>query len=238
MLLNALPLLAPLVLLAAAFAPRLISGIDARRGAGLAEGASLAAVAVAVLSAVVLAVNGSGDSVLFGMLGIGLSVRLDIVSIVMLLLVSFIGWVVVRYSRTYLDGEPRHDEFTFWLLVTLATVLTLVQSGNVVQFVGAWVATSMFLHKLLVFYPERMAAQRAARKKYVMARVGDISLVAAAALLTVNYGTTQISGILASAGDGIGGPMALCAGALIALAAILKSAQFPTRTMRQRNMLR
>ena len=228
MLLNALPLLAPLVLLAAAFAPRLLSGIDARRGAGLAEGASLAAVAVAVLSAVVLAVNGSGDSVLFGMFGIGLSVRLDIVSIVMLLLVSFIGWVVVRYSRTYLDGEPRHNDFTFWLLITLATVLTLVQSGNVVQFVAAWVATSMFLHKLLVFYPERMAAQRAARKKYVMARVGDIALVGAAALLTVNYGTTQISGILSQAADGVGGAFALTAAALIALAAILKSAQFPT----------
>ncbi len=228
MLLNALPLLAPLVLVAAAFAPRLISGIGARKGARLAENASLAAVAVALLSALVLATQGSGDSPLFGFAEIGFSARLDIVSVVMLLLVSFIGWVVVRYARTYLDGEERHPEFTFWLLITLATVLTLVQSGNVVQFVAAWVATSMFLHKLLVFYPERMAAQRAARKKYVMARVGDISLVAAAALLTVNYGTTQISGILSQAAEGIGGAMALGATALIALAAILKSAQFPT----------
>ncbi len=228
MLLNALPLLAPIILLAAAFAPRFASDMSARQGARLAEGASLGAVGVGLLSALVLATNGSGDSPLFGLVGIGLSVRLDIVSIVMLLLVSFIGWVVVRYARTYLDGEERHPEFTFWLLITLATVLTLVQSGNLVQFVAAWVATSMFLHKLLVFYPERMAAQRAARKKYVMARVGDIALVGAAALLAVSYGTTQISTILAQAEAGTGGLMAIAAVPLIALAAILKSAQFPT----------
>lgn len=227
MLLNALPLLAPLILLAAAFAPRFM-GISAQKGALLAEQAALAAVAVAVLSALVLAFNGSGDSFLIGILGVGLSVRLDIVSIVMLLLVTFIGWVVVRYARTYLDGEARQDDFTFWLLATLSAVLLLVQSGNVTQFAGAWIATSMCLHKLLLFYPERVAAQRAAHKKFIIARIGDAAVIGAAILLASTYGTTQISGILAQAGQGAGGGLALGAAALIALAAILKSAQFPT----------
>jgi len=134
----------------------------------------------------------------------------------------------VRYSRTYLDGEARQDAFTFWLLLTLAAVLLLVQSGNLIQFVGAWIATSVFLHKLLLFYPEREAAQRAARKKYVMARIGDIALVLAGLLLIATYRTTYISEILESASAGAGGGMATGAAALIALAAILKSAQFPT----------
>jgi len=227
MLLNALPLLAPLILLAAAFAPRYMQDIDARKGAWIAELATLGATAVAVLSGLVLAVSGSGDSFLFGLFGIGFSARLDIVSVIMLLLVSFIGWVVVRYARTYLDGEARQDTFTFWLLSTLAVVLLLVQSGNVAQFVFAWVATSMCLHQLLVFYPERDAAQRAARKKFVLARIGDFALVGATILLVMTYGTTQISAMLASAEAGQGGGMAQGAAALIALAAILKSAQFP-----------
>lgn len=227
MLLNALPLLAPLILVAAAFAPRLLAKTSVRKGALIAEAAALAAIAVTVLSAIVLATTGGGDSPLFGLFGIGLSVRLDIVSVVMLLLVSFIGWVVVRYARTYLDGEARQDVFTFWLLATLAVVLLLVQSGNVVQFVGAWIATSMCLHKLLVFYPERDAAQRAARKKFILARIGDIALSIAAGLLVLTYGTTQISDMLAGAAEGQGGAMALGAAALIAFAAILKSAQFP-----------
>ncbi len=228
MLLNALPLLAPLVLLAAAFVPRFLEGTSAQKGARIAEGATLVTIVVAVLSAILLATSGNGDSFLFGLFGVGLSVRLDIVSVVMLLLVSFIGWVVVRYARTYLDGEARQNEFTFWLLATLAAVLLLVQSGNVVQFVGAWIATSMCLHQLLVFYPERDAAQRAARKKSVLARIGDVALIVAAGLLAMTYGTTTISAILDSASLGQGGGMALGAAALIALAAILKSAQFPT----------
>lgn len=228
MLLNALPLLAPLILLAAAFAPRLMEGVSVKKGAKFAEQATLGAIAVAVLSAIVLAMNGSGDSFLLGLFGIGLSVRLDIVSVVMLLLVTFIGWVVVRYARTYLDGEERQDAFTFWLLATLSAVLLLVQSGNVTQFVGAWIATSMCLHKLLLFYPGRVAAQRAAHKKHIMARIGDLAVIGAAILLASTYGTTQISGILEQAGQGAGGGMALAAAALIAFAAILKSAQFPT----------
>ena len=228
MLLNALPLLAPLILIVAAFAPRFVQGVTAQKGALIAEGAALLTIVVAIGAALLLATKGSGDSVLFGLLGVGLSVRLDIISVVMLLLVSFIGWVVVRYARTYLDGEARQDVFTFWLLATLATVLLLVQSGNVTQFVGAWIATSACLHKLLVFYPDRVAAQRAAHKKYIMARIGDVALFGAAVLLVVSYGTTQISAIMDQAALGLGGGMATAAAALFALAAILKSAQFPT----------
>ncbi len=204
MLLNALPLLAPLILVAAAFAPRYLQGLSSQKGAQLAEYATLGALLVAVLSAIVLASNGSGDSVLIGLLGIGFSVRLDIVSVVMLLLVSFIGWVVVRYARTYLDGEARQDVFTFWLLATLAAVLLLVQAGNVFQFFAAWVATSVFLHKLLLFYPERVAAQRAARKKYIMARIGDAAVLGAMLMLVSTYDTTQISAILSARGTGCG----------------------------------
>lgn len=228
MLMNALPLLAPLILFGAAFAPRYMTDVSTAKGAAIAEGAALGAVGVALLSALVLAMAGPGDSFLIGLFGVGLSARLDIVSVVMLLLVSFIGWIVVRYARTYLDGENRQDVFTFWLLCTLATVLLLVQSGNVVQFVGAWIATSMCLHQLLLFYPDRVAAQRAARKKYVIARLGDAAVIGAAVLLTFHYGTTQISAILAAAAEGIGGGAVHAAAALIALAAVLKSAQFPT----------
>ncbi len=228
MLLNALPLLAPFILLAAAFAPRFMEGVTVQKGAKFAEFATLGTIAVAVLSAIVLGVNGSGDSFLIGLFGFGLSVRLDIVSVVMLLLVTFIGWVVVRYARTYLDGEDRQDAFTFWLLATLSAVLLLIQSGNVTQFVGAWIATSMCLHKLLLFYPDRVAAQRAAHKKFIMARIGDVAVIGAAVLLVASYGTTQISAMLDQAAQGVGGGLALAAAGFIALAAILKSAQFPT----------
>ena len=146
----------------------------------------------------------------------------------MLLLVSFIGWVVVRYAAHYLDGEPRQGRFTAWLCLTLAAVLTLVTAGNLVQFAAAWVATSLFLHHLLLFYPARVAAQRAARKKFLSARLGDAALIGASVLLFINYGTIDLAQILGAARTESGNGCTLSATVLLALAALLKSAQFPT----------
>ena len=146
----------------------------------------------------------------------------------MLLLVTFIGWVVVRYTRTYLDGEPRQGAFIAWLCLTLAAVTLLVTTGNLVLLVFAWIGTSLFLHRLLLFYPERIAAQRAARKKFITARLGDVALIGAMVLLAAAYNTGDIAAILTATHTGAGGGLAAGAAALLAIAAMLKSAQFPT----------
>jgi NAD(P)H-quinone oxidoreductase subunit 5 len=228
MLIHLLPLLAPAVLLGAAVALHFGRETPVRNAALISEIAALSALLVALGAGTALILAGAGDSPLLGLFGVGLSARVDVVSVTMLLLVSFIGWVVVRYSRTYLDGEARQTDFTIWLLATLAAVALLVQSGNVLQFGAAWIATSLSLHRLLLFYPGRIAAQRAAYKKFVTARVGDAALIAAIILLIAAYGTTQISQMLASARLGEGGGLAIGAATFLALAAVLKSAQFPT----------
>ncbi|MCR8827897.1 proton-conducting transporter transmembrane domain-containing protein [Pseudosulfitobacter koreensis] len=227
-MIHLLPLLAPALFLGAMAMIHLRRDMGAQSTALLGEGAAALALLVAMWSLGVLLVFGPGDSVLLGFAGIGLSARVDVVSVVMLLLVTFIGWVVVRYARTYLDGEAGQGRFTFWLLATLAAVLLLVLAGNVIQFVGAWITTSLCLHKLLLFYPGRAAAQRAAFKKFVTARAGDAALIGAVALLIATYDTTQITQMLAAARLGEGGALAIGAAALLALAAVPKSAQFPT----------
>ncbi len=225
---NGLPLLAPLLLVAAAVVSFLGPGRRPVVSPRLAEVATLLAALIAMLSMGVLITGGAATSELIGAHGIGLSVRLDWVSGVMFLLVAFVGWVVVRHARIYLDGEARQGAFTGWLCLTLASVLLLVTSGNVVQLVIAWIATSNFLHRLLLFYPDRVQARRAARKKFITARLGDVALIAAATLLAIGYGTTDIAAILAGARAGAGHGFAIGAAALLAMAAMLKSAQFPT----------
>ena len=226
--LSLLPLLAPAVLV-------VIGSVCLSRGDRLpgrlpraAEAAALAALLIAAASLLVLVSGGSATSPLLGSGGVGLSVRLDAVSVTMLLLVTFVGWVVVRYSAVYLDREPRQGVFTGWLCLTLAAVLCLVVAGNLVQLVAAWILTSLALHRLLLFYPGRVAAQRAARKKFVTARLGDVALLAAAGLIGIGYGTTDIATILAAARDGVAPAGIGFAAALLAIAALLKSAQFPT----------
>ncbi|MBX9860939.1 MAG: oxidoreductase [Sphingomonas sp.] len=185
------------------------------------------ALIAALGSAAALIGIGSVTSPLLGINGIGLSVRLDVVSASMLLLVSFIGWIVVRYSATYLDGEARQGSFMGWLCLTLAMVMLLVIAGSLAQLVVAWTAISFGIHRLLLFYPDRIAAQRAARKKLVSARLANLALLSAAVLLAFAYGTSDIATILDAARSGEGGAMALAAAGLLALAALLKSAQFP-----------
>ena len=222
-----LPLAAPLILLVAGVV--LIRGPLPRTGprSRAPEAAALLALLVCVLSAVLLVAEGPETSPLIGAGGVGLSVRLDAVSATMLVLVSLIGWVVVRYAATYTDGEARQGAFTGGLCLALAAVLLLVGSGNLVQLALAWIAMGAALHRLLLFYPERVAARRAARKKAVSVVAGSAALVAAVGLLAWAYGTTDIASILARARLGEAPPAALVAAVLLALAAILKSAQFP-----------
>ncbi|MGF3021697.1 proton-conducting transporter membrane subunit [Methylobacterium aquaticum] len=222
-----LPLLAPAALLACAAFCFSRPGRRPRLVLPLAEAVTLAALAIAAIALVVLVVMGPGTGPLLGLHGVGLAVRLDAVSVTMLLLVSFVGWVVVRYAARYLDGEERQGAFTGWLCLTLAAVLLLVSAGTLAQLVAAWIATSLFLHRLLLFYPERQGARRAARKKFITARLGDAALIAASVLLALAYGTGDISQILLAARAGEGGGLAVAAAGLLALAALLKSAQFP-----------
>lgn len=228
MSLYLLPLCAPLLLIAAAAIGFRQDGQRPPLAPRLAEGAAFGALLIAMASLAVLILHGAGDSGLIGWAGIGLSARLDAVSVTMLLLVSFVGWIVVRYARTYLDGEARQGSFTGWLCVALASVLFLVQSGNVVQFVAAWIATSVALHRLLLFYPERVAAQRAARKKRLFSMIGTAALILAAILVWISSGTSDIAAINALARSGDGSWPLVTAAALLIVAAMLKSAQFPT----------
>jgi NAD(P)H-quinone oxidoreductase subunit 5 len=205
------------------FQPARVSPFSLR----LLEALALLSILAAVGSIGALTASGATTIILPGFGDIGLSVRLDVISATMLLLVTFIGWIVVRFSITYLDGEARQGAFMGWLCTTLAMVALLVTAGNLVQLVAAWVATSLSLHRLLLFYPDRPAAQRAAKKKFVTARASDAALIIAASLLVGAYGTPDVAKILAAARIGEGGGLAIAAAGFLAIAALLKSAQFP-----------
>ncbi len=219
-----LPLLAPAILLSVAVLASRMPGQRPGSLPKLAEAAAFGAFVVAALASVGLMMNGAGTSALIGAAGIGISVRLDAVSAIMLVLVSFIGWIVMRFAATYMDGEARQGAFIGWMSTALASVLLLVMSGNVVQLLVAWTVTSLALHQLLLFYPDRRTAVRAARKKAVTARISEIALLFAVVLLVRSYGTTDIATILSSVQPDI---LTIAAGLLIAVAAVLASAQFP-----------
>ena len=193
-----------------------------------------AATAIALASAVATACGAFDHPIQidgFAIAGIGLGLYLDRLSAILLVLVAFIGMVVVRYSVNYMDGDPRQRSFIRRLCLTLASVLLLIVSGNLFQFALAWIATSLSLHGLLVFYRHRPAAILAANKKFLVSRIGDICVLAAMVLLYRNLGALDYRTIMAGAEAArLSGslPAALQAACLLlAGAALLKSAQFP-----------
>lgn len=230
--------MAALALLAALSAPAgfLVAAAVAVRHPGLdpgparrtASAAGWLGIAAAALAAAVVAVAGDVQSATLGWDGLGLSVRLDALSVVMLVMVALLAAVVVRYSDRYLEGDERHGRFLGRLALTIAAVELLVLAGNLVVLLLAWVATSLALHQLLVFYGDRRGARVAARKKFVVARIGDVMLASGAALLFVEFGTGDLGEIFAGLRSADADGARVAAAALLAGAAILKSAQFPT----------
>jgi NAD(P)H-quinone oxidoreductase subunit 5 len=222
----ALSFLAPLVLLPAAL---LAAARPGRRPGSLprwSEAAALAAFALALAGLVQAALGPvAGVSLLEGAAQLGL--RANLVSTAMATLVGFIGWIVMRYSRTYLDGEAREGAFHGLMLATLAAVLVFVQAATLGTMILATVLVGFSLKRLLLFYPDRPEAQRAATKFALVWHAGDAMLVLAAVLLTARFGTLGFADLSAAAeADGLGLTGAIAIAALVAAAA-LKTAAFP-----------
>lgn len=224
-------LLAPGALVAVSLTPNHIADAYPRRmaAAGLAAGAFAFAVAATVDVAVML--YGPVWTGSLGVAGVGVGVYFDALSAAMSTLVAFVGVVVLLYSRNYLDGDRKQGTFFRRLAFTLAAVLTLISAGNLALLIVAWIATSVGLNTLLLFYPERPAAQLAAKKKFVASRLGDLCLILAALSLWGRFGTLAFPELFAAAkaaaSAGASGSLALPA-LLIVCAALLKSAQLPS----------
>jgi NAD(P)H-quinone oxidoreductase subunit 5 len=214
----------PLALLTVALVP------NASR-ARYAPAAALGAFGVAVLAAIAVVLAGSIQTPELGVAGIGIGLYLDRLSATMFCLVSFIGFIVVRYSRDYLDGDPAQGRFIKRLCLTIAAVLTLIIAGTMPSFLIGWIATSLGLHALLVFYPERAGAIIAARKKWLATRLGDLTLIAACVLIYARFGSLDYAVVFAGAetmnATGIVPAGMHVAGVLLVITALLKSAQFP-----------
>lgn len=227
-----LVLVAPLALVGVALVARAEPGPHPRRVQRLLPLAAWTGVVVSIGAGVAVAVDGLIESPTFGVADLGPSIRLDPLSTAMLVMVALLAVVVLRYSATYLDGDPRQGAFLGRMAVAVAAVEVLVLAGNLVLLVAAWIATSLALHQLLTFYGERRRAVVAARKKYLAARVGDAFLIVGAVLLVIEFDSANLEtifqGVAATARAGWALGAVEVAAMCLVVAALLKSAQFPT----------
>ena len=154
--------------------------------------------------------------------------RADALGCIVLLLVCFIGWVITRYSQTYMGGDAGQTRYARWLMATLAPVTVVVMTNHLAVLAAAWLATSLALHQLLTFFSTRPAAMVAAHKKFLASRLGDVCLFAGVALIGVSLGSLQIDQVISQAQALPAYPLALKAAVfLVVISALLKCAQLP-----------
>ncbi|MEZ4944737.1 MAG: proton-conducting transporter membrane subunit [Cyclobacteriaceae bacterium] len=231
-LLAYLVLLSPAVFIATALASWFQPGIRPLLVKRMATVATLISISIAAISGFFVMKYDLLETSLLGIHYVGLSIRLDALSAIMLIMITLLSFIIVRFSFNYLDGDTRQGLFIGRLAATIASVQLLVLSGNLGLLFISWVLTSMALHRLLIFYNERPGAIIAARKKFIVARLGDASLLAAFVLLYYQFGTGNLEAIFQNIKTSLASNITLngleAVAILLTVAALLKSAQFPT----------
>lgn len=153
-----------------------------------------------------------------------LKFRVDYLSSVMLLVVGIIGAIVFQYASRYLLSDTSRRRFLTQVALTLASVMFFTVAGNLLTAFVGWQLIGLNLYVLLNHYHYQSAANRAAKKKFVINRIGDMCFLLAIILCFQQFGTTDYAVI--SQNISFDSYHSLILG-LVFIAVMTKSAQFP-----------
>ncbi|MFO1417449.1 MAG: NADH-quinone oxidoreductase subunit L [Methylotetracoccus sp.] len=162
----------------------------------------------------------------------GFSLYLDALSLAMLFVVSGVGFLIHVYSAGFMAEDPGYARFFAYMNLFVTAMLMLVLADNLVLLYLGWEGVGLCSYLLIGFWYDNPANGLAARKAFVMTRVGDTAMALGLFLLFRETGSLQIQQILThvatswSSGD----PRALLASLLLLGGAVGKSAQLPLQT--------
>ncbi len=166
------------------------------------------------------------DWIEVGGLHVGMDLLYDPLSALFLLLITGVGSLIHVYSIGYMAHDPRRRRFFGYLNLFVAAMLMLVLSENYLGLFLGWEGVGLASYLLIGFWQHKPTAAAAAKKAFVINRVGDIGMVLAISLAFVTFGTTSFSGISAVS-SGATEASLNAFGILLLLGACGKSAQVP-----------
>lgn len=232
-LIPALPLLGAAVLL-----------LLGRRADGwghlLGSATALGSFAVAVWQLVEMVGRGAGDRaagqtlftwVAVGDLTVDFGLRLDELSMVFVLLVTGVGLLIHVYSIGYMAADPARRKFFAYLNLFLAAMLLLVLADSFLGLYLGWEGVGLVSYLLIGFWQHKPSAATAAKKAFLVNRVGDIGLGVALMVMVTQLGTLSYEGVFAALdGGAVGSGVVTALGLLLLLGACAKSAQVPLQS--------
>jgi NADH-quinone oxidoreductase subunit L len=154
------------------------------------------------------------------------ALQLDQLSIVFVLLITIVGSLIHIYSLGYMEHDPDRRKFFGYLNLFVAAMLLLVLADNYLLLYVGWEGVGLASYLLIGFWQYKPSAAAAAKKAFVMNRIGDVGLSLAIMLIFVTFGTVVFDEVFAVAGEANESTLTWI-GLLLLLAAAGKSAQFP-----------
>ncbi|MGW1515143.1 NADH-quinone oxidoreductase subunit L [Streptomyces sp. NPDC002287] len=155
--------------------------------------------------------------------------QLDQLSMTFVLLISGVGTLIHVYSIGYMEHDGRRRRFFGYLNLFVAAMLLLVLADNYLLLYFGWEGVGLASYLLIGFWQHKPSAATAAKKAFLVNRVGDMGLSIAIMIMFTTFGTFAFGPVLASAGKASEGTLTAI-GLMLLLAACGKSAQVPLQS--------
>jgi len=174
-----------------------------------------------------------------GALSVDWSLRIDTLTVVMLVVVNTVSSLVHIYSIGYMHHDPHRSRFFAYLSLFTFAMLTLVTADNLLQMFFGWEGVGLASYLLIGFWYQKPSANAAAMKAFIVNRVGDFGFVLGIFGVYVMFNTIDLTTIFANAPAMVDKKMTFLGGEFNALTAIClllfmgamgKSAQFLLHT--------
>jgi NADH-quinone oxidoreductase subunit L len=160
---------------------------------------------------------------------VDMGLLVDPLSISFVLLITGVGSLIHIYSIGYMEKDPERRRFFAYLNLFIAAMLLLVLADNYLGLYIGWEGVGLASYLLIGFWQFKPTAATAAKKAFVVNRVGDLGLSIAIMLMFATFGTVSFSGVFQNAGAAEKG-VVTAVGLLLLLGACGKSAQLPLQS--------
>src|SRR5690625_2347412 len=161
-----------------------------------------------------------------GDLTVNAGLQLDPLSMTFVMLVTFVGTLIHVYSVAYMEHDDHRRRFFAYLNLFVAAMLLLVLADSFVLLFVGWEGVGLASYLLIGFWNHVPEYATAAKKAFVMNRVGDIGLLLAMGAMFAAFGAVDFQTVFAGVGGASTGVLTFI-GLMLLLAACGKSAQFP-----------
>ena len=154
---------------------------------------------------------------------------LDALSLTMIFVITFVGFWIHLYSSEFMMHDEGYSRFFAYMNLFVASMLTLVLADNLLVLYVGWEGVGLCSYLLIGFWYRDPANGLAARKAFIVTRVGDTAMLLGLFLLFTSFGTLQIQDLMHRATEQwpVGSTLAVTAALLLLGGAVGKSAQLP-----------